>query len=151
MKFRSCFVSNSSSCSFIVIGNSLNKDKLSLKPWKYGEKEFSYGNWSDSDSKLNFLMLQYCYNSDDSHMEKLLSDFCQKNGIDFDEYYDYMKYCVDYDGEKYPAAWIDHQSVIDNDYYSDLDWYNVYNVFDSEDSLERFVMDKDSILHMTRD
>ena len=145
MKIRSCFVSNSSSSSFIVVGNSLKKDKISMRPWKHGELEFSYGDWYDPDSKLNFLMLQRGY-TDDYHMTEMLKEFCEKHHIDYDEYEKFITGCLEsrFEDNAYPSAYIDHQSVVDED-----DDMNM--LFDNMDYLERFVLDDNSVLSMRRD
>lgn len=144
MKIRGCFVSNSSSSSFIVVGNSLKKNTVSLRPWKHGDLEFDYGNWSDCDSKLNFLMIQRGY-TDNPTMTYMLKDFCEKYNIDYDEYEKYIEHCMENNwSDNYPEAYIDHQSVA----YENSE---IYDIFNSLENIERFVFDDTSILIMRRD
>lgn len=147
MKIRECFISNSSSCSFIIVGNSDYKDGLSLQPWIKGDLGFSYGKWYDADSKLNFLMLQNVYNENNYIMAEKLKTFCKNHNIDYDEYYNYVYNCLYGESPQRLDVYIDHQSIIQG---ADDD-YGIYDLFEEDEYIERFVLDKDSVLVMGRD
>lgn len=160
MKIRSCFVSNSSSSSFIVVGNSGNKLFISDCPQRDGQLIFdsSIGHVNDPESRLNFAFeLIYYYGVDDDlkpkikDFKKLIKKFCKRHDIKFKRYKKWMmKRCewnIDYDkpyDETFAVGYIDHQSCL----YESPDLANI--IFKDYESFENFILDKETKFQITR-
>lgn len=161
MKIRQGFVSNSSSSSFVVIGNenfcnTPNPEELSWNKFSLGyndeilipntfggETEFGWGpystgEYSDFATRLNFAALQ-CKYSENPEYSKMLSNVIKnKFGIDYINLFTENEgYEVNHDG------YIDHQSSAV--YGANLE------IFDSEETLENFIFSKDSYIVLDND
>lgn len=141
MKIRNSFVSNSSSSSFILIANG-DKNGISRNPISKsdGEYLFDYGTYDIQEDKFRFCMLQCLMSNRDYRLEEVLQEFCKKYKISYTKSMNTLEKMY-HNGE----ASIDHQSA----FYEDED--NIIRLFKDLDTLERFILCRDSTLIMTRD
>lgn len=157
MKTRSSFISNSSSSSFIVIGDSGCRDNLRPSEFddtyvigEYGETQFGWTpeDIQDIDSRINFCHLQskYLDGKYDDMIESVIkvnSKIKHIHSILTDDYYSDIS--IDNNPPRYQTKWgyIDHQSAA----------YEGQNLemFESESTLEKFIFDSGSYIHTDND
>ena len=157
MKRRNFLVSNSSSSSFIVIGNTGIYDNL--RPTEFddtyvigenGEAEFGWTpvDIQDIDSRINFCHLQskYLAGKYDAMIESVIkgnSKIKHIHSILTDDYYSDIS--IDNDPPRYKTKWgyIDHQSAA-------IEGQNL-EMFESESTLEKFIFDSGSYIHTDND
>lgn len=140
MKCRIGFVSNSSSSSFVVIGNTgdeswqlkHNIQDGNLDLGHEGEVEFGWGPdvITDMDSRINFAFIQAEYNTE---WMKMLEDVI-KHEVGCET----ITWNVN---DRY--AYIDHQSSAGEGSNTEI--------FDDEDTLRRFLFCDDSSIHLDND
>jgi hypothetical protein len=143
MKVRTGFVSNSSSSSYVIIGH----DKASLMttlPADFpigmnGETEFGWGpeDIDDIDSRINFAWLQ-AHADLDTYMP-MLQYVLGEHGVRHLR----CLLTTDWNDDSKVYAYIDHQSS----------WSEGENmeIFDSEETLERFLFCSDSVIVLDND
>jgi hypothetical protein len=147
MKIRYGFVSNSSSSSFSIIDESLNNliafdcsgQTLTIGP-SGGHTKFGWEprNFTNVWDRINFACLQALYVS--KHMDmfrKVITEYSKCSELD-------IKLTTEYDCKRSEVhGYIDHQS-------SGEEGRNL-GMFDSEDTLKRFLFGKDSFIHTDND
>jgi len=145
MKIRTGFVSNSSSSSFLIIGKDINipkidSEKLCIPKTFGGCYEFGWGpeEFSDVGSRINFAMIQ-ALNMDDR--EKDMLDKVLKESFNIDKIEN--KLHDDWNFDKKYCAYIDHQSCASEGMNT--------KIFESEDTLIKFLFSDDSIIHVDND
>jgi len=147
VKVRQNFVSNSSSSSFIVIGNSGTYEKVhSNENDEYifgqdGETEFGWTpqDITDIDSRINFCKIQSTYL--DGKYDDVIEQVIRKNSS-VQTFNNCMSPDWDYDSsQKY--SYIDHQSAA-------IEGQNL-EMFESESTLEKFIFDSGSYIHTDND
>lgn len=159
MKIRKGFVSNSSSSSFIVIGNgpfetihSPPIDSDTLVVGRYGETQFGWDEvkYADMYSRINFAYLQTVYvddNTTDVWLDMLESALKKRFNCDSVVWMISTTYdCEDAEVSEYGKlvwGYIDHQS-------SSAEGDNT-EMFDNEDSLEKFLFCEDSYIQGDND
>lgn len=153
MKCRTGFVSNSSSCSFIVINNSNiripelinnNKSELNVPQDFGGNTEFGWEEirYYDFGSKLNFAYLQTTYVNEHiskkwiEMLEKILKDNLHINIINWN-------LTTEYNNKEKFWGYIDHQSCAS-------EGGNI-EIFDSETDLYNFLFSSDSYIQGDND
>lgn len=147
MKIRSSYVANSSSSSFIVIGNTGTYNNLKIDnntliiDGKFGNCEFGWGveDYYDIYSRINFVYLQaLAINNQEwiDMIEKVIKDNSSVTEIIWnitDEYSEKVK----------TWGYIDHQS-------SSCEGENI-EMFKSYESLTSFIFDTGSYIHTDND
>lgn len=150
MKIRNGFVSNSSSSSFIVIGNSDSFDSLpnedkekTLVAGKLGTTEFGWepNRHKDIYSRINFCYLQILiakrYNEEAADTWLKMLESCIKENSTYTEIE--WKISEDYDSKYF--GYIDHQSAYPTN----------TEMFGNKGFLYRFIFDKKSYVQTDND
>jgi hypothetical protein len=148
MKIINNFISNSSSCSFIIIAPSYtqenfesiklilnNYDKIPI--FKYGNYQFGWEieNYNDFFSKLNFCYLQAKYIRED-YYEEMITNVLEN---DFNKEIETLKE----NWEESFECYIDHQSNASEGRNTQM--------FDCSESLRNFLYSSDSYIHTDND
>lgn len=140
MKIRYGFVSNSSSSSYIVIGDTpyfpqLNSDNLSIPKSFRGETRFGWGpdTLDDFGSRLNFAYLQALIVDNHDWLDMLSEVICDKTTIN---YIDYSELKEMYENLGKFDAYIDHKS-------SSIEDKNI-EIFESKKNLINFLFSTNS-------
>jgi hypothetical protein len=141
-----CFVSNSSSSSFVVIGRKgLTKpdfcDPLIVDK-NLGETEFGWGPATilDCGSRIIFAYIQTAYGENKERLnilEKAIKEYCNISNV----VWKITMECGGDDGKDW--GYIDHQS-------SYIEGKNL-EIFESEDVLKQFLFTKDSAIILDND
>lgn len=148
MKIRNGFVSNSSSSSFVVIQQSndiivpdIFEDWIYIPTTFGGETKFEWQKniYKDIGSKINFVMLQSMYLKDkyNDMIFKLIMD-CYPNVKDITNAFTFNFDCF---SRNYGS--IDHQSC-------SIEGKNI-EMFESYDTLKRFIFGKESYIQTGND
>ena len=142
-KTRRGFISNSSSSSFIVIGDNINipffDEQILRIPESFeGTDEFGWSidDHTDIGSRINFAYMQAKLTDNENYLEMLADVLKTQFEID------YIEYALDVDDwESEHHGYIDHQSVGGNN----------IRMFESEETLIRFIFGEDSYIHTDND
>jgi len=140
MKIRSGFVANSSSSSFIVIGNVIHSYNLENEKYSIGQFGKTEFGWEDEttgsvDGKINFAAMQAMYVKNEVWMEMLTNVIKEQFGCSTVENLISFEYPVP-DGKV--EGYIDHQS-------SSCEGENT-EIFESEEKLKLFLFSPDSFI-----
>lgn len=142
MKKRLGFVSNSSSSSFIVIGNSNKLDEISGELYRVGENGHTEFGWDiddirDIDSRINFCYLQILSTGNKvwkEMLEQVIKENSEVKTID---------YLLKDDWEGECCGYIDHQSGAGEGENTEM--------FDNKEKLKQFIFDSASYIHTDND
>lgn len=134
MKYREGFVSNSSSTSFVIIGNSGEMYKPSKlivgDGWEFG---WTFETFRGAEAMCAFALMQAVYQGN-KEWEQMVYDVVREyTGSELE--FDNINNKFDFDG-----SYIDHQSIGDSN-----------EIFASKETLKKFIFDMDSYVEMGND